>query len=51
VSPSSDGIYSPGSGNRDELCRLGPTEYVSPEDEDIIQSPKRRVLNERQAYG
>jgi hypothetical protein len=25
--------------------RLGPTEYVLPEDGDIIQSPKRYVLN------
>jgi hypothetical protein len=30
---------------------LGPTEYVSTEDGDRIQSPKRNVLNKRQDDG
>jgi hypothetical protein len=37
------------SGDRDYLYRLGPTEYVSPEDGDRIQSPKRYVLNKNRA--
>jgi hypothetical protein len=36
------------SGDRDQLHRLDPTEYVLPEDGDRIQSPKRCVLKDKQ---
>jgi hypothetical protein len=36
---------------RNYFCMLGPTEQVPPDDGDIIQSPKRRVLNKRQDDG
>jgi hypothetical protein len=49
LTPSLHRLSYRGSGDTDQLCLQGPTEYAPLE--DSVQSPKRRVSNKRQDSG